>query len=107
MKKLIILLAIVFTGITAADAGNGDKKINSLISKNLKVPSSLKNTNLNEKVNVQFKIAETGKATVISVETENSELKNYIINQFPKIDFNNATDKQEGLYFIDINFKVL
>lgn len=107
MKKLILLFAIVFAGITAAQAGNGDKKINSLIKKQLKIPASLKNNKLDEKVNVQFKIEEDGKATVIKVETENPELKNYIMKQFPKIDFKTADEKTEGLYFIDINFKVL
>lgn len=106
MKKIITLILAVCISITATQAGN-DKKINSVISKQLKVPAALKNKKLNEKVNVQFSIAENGKATVLKVETSSPELKSYILNQFPKMDFNTVTEKKAAVYFIDINFKVL
>ena len=106
MKKIITIIVVAFTSITIASAGNGIN-INSLISKQLKVPALLKGKKLNEKVNVQFKITDNGKATVLNVETTNPELKSYIISQFPKIDFNAVTEKPTGTYFIDINFKVL
>jgi hypothetical protein len=106
MTKIVALIIIALTSITSLKAGN-DKMINSMISKQMKVPASLKSEKLDEKVNVQFKIADNGKATVLNVETGNPELKNYILNQFPKIDFNTVEGKQEGVYFIDINFKVL
>ena len=105
MKKLIMLTAIILAGFTSASAGNG-KSISSAISKQLNVPASLKSNKLNEKVNVQFSITSEGNATVVNIETKNIELKNYIISQFPKIVFNDAS-KQAGMYFIDINFKVL
>ena len=107
MKKMIILLAIVFAGITTAEAGNGDKNITSIIKKHLKIPNSLKSSKLDEKVNVEFKIEENGRATILKVETTNPDLKNYIIKQFPTIDFKNEVEKTEGIYFIDINFKVM
>jgi hypothetical protein len=105
MKKIILFVAIVFASITIASAGNG-KNISSAISKQLNVPATLKNTKLDEKVNVQFKLTSDGKATVVDVKTSNPDLKNYIITQFPKIDFKQENG-QEGMYFIDINFKVL
>ena len=105
-KKLIILTVALFISITASVAGNG-KGINSLISKQLKVPQELKSSKLNEKVNVQFKIKENGEAIVLNVETASPELKNYILSQFPKIDFKAVAEKQEAIYFVDINFKVL
>ena len=105
MKKLITFLAIVFASITIATAGNG-KSISSAISKQLNIPTTLKSNKLDEKVNVKFKLTSDGKATVVDVKTSNPELKNYIITQFPKIDFNNSS-ATEGMYFIDINFKVL
>lgn len=105
-RKIITLIVFVLASITGIQAGN-DKKINSVISKELKVPAGLKSTKLDEKVNVQFQILSNGKATVLNVETSNPELKNYILTQFPKIDFNGVEGKQEAVYFIDINFKVL
>ncbi|MBA3971500.1 MAG: hypothetical protein H0X46_05040 [Bacteroidetes bacterium] len=106
MSKIVTLILFMFASITMIHASN-DKKINSVISKGLQIPAGLKSNKLDEKVNVQFQIANNGKATVLNVETANPELKNYILNQFPKIDFNNVEGKQEGVYFIDINFKVL
>lgn len=105
-KKLIILTVALFISITATVAGNG-KSIHSLISSQLKVPQELKSTKLNENVNVQFKIKENGEATVLDVKTANPELKSYIMNQFPKIDFKAVAENKEVVYFIDINFKVL
>ena len=107
MKKLILTMAIAFAGISMANAGSGDKTISSLISKHIKVPASLKKAELEESVNVEFTISESGKATVLNVNTDNNELKSYIKDQFPKINFNNAKKKAEALYFIDINFKVM
>ena len=105
-KKLIILTVALFISITATVAGNG-KNIHSLISNQLKVPQELKNSKLNEKVNVQFKIKENGEVTVLNVETANPELKRYIMNQFSKIDFKAVAENKDAIYFIDINFKVL
>ena len=105
MKKLITFVTIVLTSITMASAGNG-KNISSAIGKQLNIPATLKNNRLDEKVNVQFKLTSEGKATVVDVKTTNPELKNYILTQFPKIDFNKA-NAEEGMYFIDIDFKVL
>ena len=106
MKNLTTLIVAILISTMAAVAGNGTS-INSVISKQLKVPSELKSTKLNEKVNVQFKIAEDGKATVMNVETSSPELKNYIMNQFPKMNFGSVSEKHEAIYFVDINFKVL
>lgn len=106
MKKLIILIVALFISITATIAENGTS-INSVISKQLKVPNELKSNKLNEKVNVQFKIAEDGKAVVMNVETNSPELKNYIMKQFPKMNFDSVSEKQGAVYFVDINFKVL
>ena len=106
MQKLTTLIVALFISITAAVAGSGNN-INSVISKQLKIPKELKNNKLNERVNVQFKIAENGTATLINVETSNPELKKYVMNQFPKMNFNSVTKKQEAVYFVDINFKVL
>lgn len=106
MKKIKMIIVALFISTTAAIAGNGNN-INSVISKQLKVPAELKNTKLNEKVNVQFKIAENGTAIVMNVETNNPELKKYIFNQFPKMKFNLVSGKPEAIYFVDINFKVL
>jgi|ERR1043165_5804469 hypothetical protein len=105
LKKLSLLITAVCIVITA-NAGN-DKNISSLIRKELSVPATLKNDKLDEKVNVQFRLAENGKATIIRVETSNPELKNYILDEFPKMDFNTVTEKKEQIYFVDINFKVL
>lgn len=106
MQKITTLIVALFISITAAVAGNGTS-ISSLIGKQLKVPTELKGTKLNEKVNVQFKISENGKAMVMNVETSSPELKNYIMKQFPKMNFDSVSEKQGAIYFIDINFKVL
>lgn len=106
MKKIITIIVALFISTTAAIAGNGSN-INSVISKQLKVPTELKNSKLNEKVNVQFKISENGKATVMNVETVSPELKKYIFNQFAKMNFNTVSGNPEEIYFVDINFKVL
>ena len=101
-----MIIAIVLTGSVLANAGNGTK-INSVLSKHLQIPTQLKSEKLNEKVNVQFKVNAKGKATVMNVDTKNTELKHYLIEQLPKIDFNDVNDKPEEIYFVDINFKVL
>lgn len=106
MKNILTLVVALIISISAAVAGNGNN-INSVISKQLKVPTELKNNKLNEKVYVQFKIAENGKAIVLNVETNNPELKKYIFNQFPKMNFNQNEEKPEEIYFININFKVI
>lgn len=106
MKNILTLVVALIISISAAVAGNGNN-INSVISKQLKVPTELKNNKLNEKVYVQFKISENGKATVLNVETNNPELKKYIFNQFPKMNFNQNEEKPEEIYFININFKVI
>ena len=94
-KKIIILTVALFISITATVAGNG-KSIHSVISSQLKVPQELKSSKLNEKVNVQFKIKENGEVTVLNVETSNPQLKSYIMNQFPKIDFKAVAEKQDA-----------
>ncbi len=106
MKKIIILVVAIFISTMTTIAGNGTS-INSVISNQLKVPKELNSSKLNEKVNVQFKISENGTATVMNVETSSPELKNYIINQFPKMNFDKVSEKQGAVYFVDINFKVI
>jgi phosphoenolpyruvate-protein kinase (PTS system EI component) len=107
MKKIILLFVAVLAGFTTTlSAGNG-KSIYAIITKELKVPAALNQQKLNEKVNVQFKIAENGTTTVLNVETENQALKEYINTQFPKLNFNTKGEKLNGTYIIDINFKVL
>ncbi len=105
MQKLTTFVVALFISI-AATAGNGNS-ISSIISKELKIPAELKHNKMNEKVNVQFKITESGKATVMKVETESPELRQYIMSQFPKMNFNPSSKDQEAVYFNDINFKVL
>ena len=56
---------------------------------------------------MQFKVDQAGKATVINVETQNPDLKQYITEQFPKIEFTGVNEKPEEVYIVDINFKVL
>jgi len=104
--KLTTLIVALFISTLSAVAGNGTG-ISEAISKQLSIPKELKSNKLNEKVNVQFKIAEDGKATIMNVETSNPELKKYVMKQFPKIDFNSYSAKPEAIYFVDINFKVL
>ena len=106
MKKIITLSACLLISLSAAFAGNGNT-VYSLITKQIKVPAQLKNQKLNEKVNVQFRISENGNVSVVNVNTDNSELKNYVINQFNHIDFSTVKESKEQTYFIDINFKVL
>ncbi|CAN5510858.1 hypothetical protein BH10BAC1_BH10BAC1_16160 [soil metagenome] len=106
MKKLITLTIALLLSTLVTIAGNG-KSINSVISKELKIPKELKGEKLNAKVNVQFKLTSTGEATVMNVETTSAELKSYILTEFPKLNFKNVTENKEGVYFIDINFKVI
>jgi len=105
MKKIILLVVAIFFSYIATYAGNGTN-IHKTITSQIKLPASLKNQKLNEKVNVAFTV-ENGKASVISVETSNAELKRCIIEQFGKMNFVNAAEKQSATYFVAINFKVL
>ncbi|MFL5763310.1 MAG: hypothetical protein ACJ77K_05155 [Bacteroidia bacterium] len=105
LKKISLLIAAAILSISM-QAGN-DKKIGSVISRELKVPAALKANKLNEKVNVQFRLQSDGKAAVLEVQTNNPELKSYILDQFPKLNFTSVTEKKEAVYFVDINFKVL
>lgn len=105
MQKITTMVVALLISL-ASIAGNGNS-ISSVISKELKVPAELKSHKLDETVNVQFKIAESGEATVINVETENPQLKKYVIHQFPKLKFDASSMDKGDVYFIDIHFKVL
>ncbi|MCW3070941.1 MAG: hypothetical protein JWO44_831 [Bacteroidetes bacterium] len=105
MKKIILLIVAIFFSYIATYAGNGNT-IHNTITKQMKVPASLKKQKLDEKVNVEFKV-ENGKASVISVQTSNAELKRYIIEQFGAMSFSSTAEKQGTTYFVAINFKVL
>jgi hypothetical protein len=105
MKKIILLVIAIFISYIATYAGTGNT-IHNTISSYMKVPAQLKKQKLNEKVNVEFRV-ENGKASVISVETSNTELKKYIIGQFAMMSFSNSSEKQGITYFVAINFKVL
>jgi uncharacterized membrane protein len=104
MKKILLLTAAIFaaTIVSRAETGNS---VHNIITKQIKIPSELKDSKLNEKVNVQFRL-ENGKAYVIDVTTSNPELKNCIIEQFKAMKFDNINEKATT-YFVDINFKVL
>jgi len=106
MKKYIIILAIAL-GAASASFAAGNNDISKLISKNLKVPTQLKNQKLNEKVNVQFKINKEGTITLVDVSSKNEELKKYVEKNFSKIDWSNTDIKPEIIYSLNINFKVL
>lgn len=107
MKKIILLIIAIFISYIATYAGNENNTIHNQISRQMKIPSSLKEGKLDEKVTVEFRISGEGKAEVIRVNTGNAELKQYITSEFQSIKFNN-TDVKSGIsYFIDINFKVL
>jgi hypothetical protein len=107
MKKVVILSAAFLISLSAAFAGNGGTSIHSLIHDQIKVPSELKNQKLNEKVTVQLRISNNGKVSVLDVNTNNPELKNYVTRKLSDIDFSITEDKKETTYFIDINFRVL
>jgi len=105
MKKIVILVIAIFLsyGVSQAETGS---TIRTMIQKQIGVPVQLKNQKLNETVNVEFKL-EKGKATVVDIKTSNQELKNYIMEQFKTIKFDNSSEKEGITYFVDINFRVL
>jgi hypothetical protein len=105
MKKIIILIVAIFCSYVVCQAGTGNA-IQKAISKQIHLPAEMKNQKLNEKVNVQFKV-ENGKASMIDVKSENTELKNYVIEQFKNLKFDELPEDHSTTYFIDINFKVL
>jgi hypothetical protein len=105
MKKIVILIIAIFISYGVTQAGT-ENTIQSMIRKQISVPSELKKQKLDEMVFVQFKL-ENGKAEVLDVKTNNPELKNYVIERFKSISFDKTTEKQGVVYFIDINFRVL
>jgi hypothetical protein len=104
MKKIVLLIVAILVSHIACEAT--ENPVHSMITKQIRVPDNLKNQKLNENVNVHFKL-ENGKAYVLDITSNNTELKNYIIEQFKLMDFSNVHEKQGNVYFIDINFKVL
>lgn len=106
MKKFLIILVGFFGLLNLAQAGNGST-IQTIIRQKLSIPAPLKTQKLNEKVLVEFRINDDGKAHVLSVKTENSELKKAIIENFKTMDFSKSEVNKGSSYFIDINFKVL
>jgi|GEM_PF-2378252 len=106
MKKIFLITMLALVTMTISYAGNGTG-INKTISKQLKVPQQLKNSKLNEKVNVQFKINNNGTIILLDVNTNNKELKKYVEAEFPKLNLGKEAPKAETIYFIDLNFKVL
>ena len=108
MKKIIILIAVVLINTTGLFAGNdnNDNSIQNTISAQLKVPADILSQNY-EKVNIEFSVKSNGKASIKNIETQNSELKKLIIEQFPKIDFSKIADLSAGSYKIDVYFQTL
>jgi hypothetical protein len=77
------------------------------IIKELKLPANLKSQSFTEMVNVQFKIDQNGKVSVLKVDTSNLSLRNYVTDHFNKIDLSKLKDNTESIYNISINFKVI
>ncbi|HEX8514706.1 MAG TPA: hypothetical protein VF868_00810 [Bacteroidia bacterium] len=105
MKKILILIVAIFMSQAASQAGT-ENPVHNTITRQIKIPAELKSDKLNEKVNVQFRL-ENGKAYVIDITTKNDELRNYIAEEFHKMNFEGITEKEGTIYFVDINFRVL
>lgn len=105
MKKIIITTFMLAISTLMFATENGD--IQKIVSNNFKVPAKLKNEKLNEKVNVQFKFNNNGELTLINVNSNNEELKNYVEKQFKAINLKGTNLNPDTIYSMNINFRVL
>lgn len=118
IKKGLLSLAIVigFGMPKSIIAGNNStiekakkeqiqENVKDKISSEIKFPKHLKSEITDEKVHVSFECDNTGKVKTLIVESDNVDLKNYVISQFNKIKLDLAYPNLD--YCIDLIFKVL
>lgn len=88
MKKLILMLAIIGTTMSAsAQSYSSDpvKEIQKSISESVKFPQSMKSPNFEESVGATIKVLPGGEVEVLEIETENEDLSQYLSNQLKSI----------------------
>ena len=103
-KKLILITTMILATLTTFAGNRTNNDLRKFISNNVAYPSFLKKTNNPEKVTVSFTIKEDGTLQVISVNTENEQLKNHVTKELKDIKVKPAMINTEAVYTMDIVF---
>jgi hypothetical protein len=88
MKKLMLMLAIIGTAVSAfAQTPSSDpvKEIQKSISESVKFPQSMKSPDFEESVDATIKVLPGGDIEVLEIETENKDLSEYLSGQLKSI----------------------
>lgn len=105
--KQLLFASLILVSIQAM-AGEGDAPaLSRQISNQLSFPEELIQPSFNEKVRVDFKMKPDGAVEVLKVYTNNKELKDHVMTQFGKMNFNSRDIDKEKIYRIDVRYRVI
>ena len=83
------------------------RKIKKQLDAQIAFPKKLKTAEFHENATVVFSLDENGKATLEEVQTENTELKKYIEQEFESISIKTNSDYLNRKFKVNVNFKVI
>jgi len=111
IKKIILNVLLVFLLAGASVVASPVKEVTpserlwKQIKSQIHFPDNLKKNNMNEKVKVLFKV-ENQNLSILEIFTLDEKLKTHVEKEFKKIKLN-SDDYDNGVYSIDLKFKVL
>lgn len=110
MKKLMFVFAlIIFSSSLFSQALSVDplQEVQYAIAQQVQFPQALKESNFNESVNATIKLLPAGKLEVVSVETQHSLLRQYVVDSIEKIQVPADMVYRAITLTLSFNFKVL
>ena len=112
MKKVILIVAFVsiffnIYGNTPANHNDDNCTLKHKLEKQLKLPDYLKKKSNSGTVKIEFIINNEDVIEIKNISGKNNEIKEYIKNQFKKLDSDICLLEKNTTYYIDINFKIM
>lgn len=113
MKKFILMIAAIaitsssFAQLAKTEPHDPLQNVHYLISEKVTFPQHLKSQNLNEKVSATVKLYPSGDLEVVSIETTNSGLREYIEQQLESLTIPTTEIYHAITMSLNFNFKVL
>ena len=90
MKNIILSTVLVLTlaGITKANNGHEHESVMEKIRKNINLSEAAQPKQSSVKVDVLFKVNESGKVIEVKADTDNKQIKKELEEQFLQLSFN-------------------
>ena len=113
MKKIILILATFlvasssFAQLAQTEPHDPLQNVHFLISEQVTFPEHMKKQNLNEKVSATVKLYPSGELEVMSIETSNSGLREYVEEKLESLTIPATQIYHEITMSLNFNFKVL